>query len=57
MGPAGFSAEKHCGDPSPVLSFLNFPEIVTYLKKTLKKGDLLITMGAGDAYKIYDDLA
>ncbi len=57
MGPAGFSAEKHCGDPSPVLSFPNFPEIVTYLKKTLKKGDLLITMGAGDAYKIYDDLA
>jgi UDP-N-acetylmuramate--alanine ligase len=30
----------------------SFDEIVLYLKSNLKEGDLLITMGAGDVYKI-----
>ncbi|MBU3190880.1 UDP-N-acetylmuramate--L-alanine ligase [Clostridium bowmanii] len=30
----------------------NFAEIVQYLKNNLKEGDLLLTMGAGDVFKI-----
>jgi UDP-N-acetylmuramate--alanine ligase len=30
----------------------SFEDIVTYLKTTLKDGDLLLTVGAGDVYKI-----
>ena len=33
-----------------------FLEIEAYLKKQLKPGDMLITMGAGDVYKIGEDL-
>jgi UDP-N-acetylmuramate--alanine ligase len=35
-----------------VLSFKNFSDIESYLKTSLKEGDLLITMGAGEQYKI-----
>ena len=34
------------------LNFHNFDEIVDYLKGNLEEGDLLITMGAGDVFKI-----
>ena len=34
------------------INFHNFEDIVEYLKASLKPGDLLITMGAGDVYKI-----
>lgn len=30
----------------------NFDEITTYLKKEIREGDIVITMGAGDVYKI-----
>ncbi len=36
------------------LSFSNFEDIEKYLYENLKKGDILITMGAGDIYKIGD---
>ncbi len=31
-------------------------EIAAHLKKELKEGDILIVMGAGDIYKLYDEL-
>jgi UDP-N-acetylmuramate--alanine ligase len=34
------------------INFHSFDEIVHYLKNNLKDGDLLLTMGAGDVYKI-----
>lgn len=34
------------------INFHSFDEIVHYLKSNLKDGDLLLTMGAGDVYKI-----
>jgi UDP-N-acetylmuramate--alanine ligase len=37
------------------LHISSFDEIVEYLKKELKPGDLLITMGAGDVYTIGED--
>lgn len=33
-------------------NFHSFEEIVSYLKTVLKEGDLLLTVGAGDVYKI-----
>ena len=36
--------------------FGSFDKIVDYLKGELKDGDVLITMGAGDIYKVGDDL-
>ncbi|MCC7004620.1 UDP-N-acetylmuramate--L-alanine ligase [Candidatus Nomurabacteria bacterium] len=37
-------------------SFLNFNEIKDYLSENLKSGDILITMGAGDVFKIGESL-
>ena len=34
------------------VNFHNFDEIVQYLKDNLKDGDMLITMGAGDVFKV-----
>jgi UDP-N-acetylmuramate--alanine ligase len=39
-----------------VLSFSNFSEIEKYIKENLKKGDVLMTIGAGDVYKIGEKL-
>jgi UDP-N-acetylmuramate--alanine ligase len=39
-----------------VCVFKNFFDIETYLKTNLKAGDVLITMGAGEQYKIGDSL-
>ena len=39
-----------------VISFANFNEIENYLSKKLKKGNVLLTMGAGDVYKIGETL-
>jgi UDP-N-acetylmuramate--alanine ligase len=39
-----------------VLSFKNFSDIESYLKTSLKEGDVLITMGAGEQYKIGEAL-
>ncbi len=38
------------------LSFNNFSEIENYLSKKLKKDDVLITIGAGDIYKVGENL-
>lgn len=39
-----------------VTAFPDFSEIEDELKKRLKKGDILITMGAGEAYKIGENI-
>ncbi|MDP3726468.1 MAG: UDP-N-acetylmuramate--L-alanine ligase [bacterium] len=36
--------------------FDNFEKIITYLKKYTKTGDLILTMGAGDIYKVGESL-
>lgn len=41
----------------PKATFLPKGEIVGYLMKTLRPGDVMITLGAGDIYKIHDELA
>ncbi len=41
---------------NPVFSFYNFSDIEKYLKENLKKDDVLITIGAGDVYKIGESL-
>jgi UDP-N-acetylmuramate--alanine ligase len=46
---------NHSKDVS-VLSFSDFASIITYLKSTLKPNDVLITMGAGEQYKIGESL-
>ena len=38
------------------LSFKNFVDIENYLLENLKKDDVLITIGAGDIYKIGESL-
>ncbi len=40
----------------PAIVFGNFSTIVTHLQSSLKKGDVLITMGAGDIVKVGDQL-
>ena len=37
-------------------SFLNFSDVENYLKNNLKESDILITMGAGDVYKVGENL-
>ena len=37
--------------------FDNFDEIIEYIVKVAKKDDIVITMGAGDIYKIYDKIS
>jgi len=46
-------AEK-IGDKA--MSFLNFSDIENHLKNSLKESDILITMGAGDVYKVGEHL-
>ncbi len=43
-------------DKKEVKNFPDFKSIVEYLKVSLKENDILITMGAGEQYKIGDDL-
>jgi len=40
----------------PVRAFKNFSDIETYLKSSLSPNDVLITMGAGEQYKIGENL-
>ncbi len=40
----------------PVLSFPDFDSIITYLKSSLGPNDVLITMGAGEQYKVGEAL-
>lgn len=48
LGDAIRELDKHC------VNFHSFEEIVEYLKANLTEGDLLLTVGAGDVYKIGD---
>ena len=38
------------------VGFDSFSEIKEHIKKIARPGDLIITMGAGDVYKIGEDL-
>ena len=38
---------RFCGD---------LPAIKMYLRETMQKGDIMVTMGAGDVYKIGEEL-
>jgi UDP-N-acetylmuramate--alanine ligase len=59
-GNSAFSSlvkeECHSDDEVVVLSFKNFSDIENYLKSSIKPNDVLITMGAGDQYKIGEAL-
>ena len=46
----------HGDDKKKVTAFKNFSDIEAYLKTSLKTDDVLITMGAGEQYKIGDAL-
>ena len=43
-------------DKGNVFSFSTFNEFKKELSKIIKKGDVIITMGAGDVYKLKDDI-
>ncbi|MDY2987732.1 MAG: UDP-N-acetylmuramate--L-alanine ligase [Peptoniphilus sp.] len=47
-------AINNYGDQAVYMS--DFHEIVIYLKNELQSGDIVVTMGAGDVYKIGDEL-
>lgn len=49
-------AERICALGGHAISFSSFGEIEEYLLENCTKGDLLITVGAGDVYKIGEDL-
>jgi UDP-N-acetylmuramate--alanine ligase len=53
--PALVMAGWH-SDDGAVVSFKNFSDIENYLKSTLGPDDILITMGAGEQYKIGENL-
>lgn len=43
-------------DKGNILSFSTFNELIEELPKIIKKGDVIITMGAGNVYKLKDDI-
>ena len=43
-------------DKGNILSFPTFNKLIEELPKIIKKGDVIITMGAGDVYKLKDDI-
>lgn len=49
-------SEAVCAEGGKALSLPDFASIETHLKEVLKRGDVLITMGAGDVYKIGENL-
>jgi UDP-N-acetylmuramate--alanine ligase len=53
--PALVKAGWH-SDDGAVVSFPDFDSIISYLKSTLSPNDVLITMGAGEQYKIGEAL-
>jgi UDP-N-acetylmuramate-alanine ligase len=59
-GNSAFSSlvkeECHSDGEVVVLSFPDFDSIISYLKTSLGPNDVLITMGAGEQYKIGDNL-
>lgn len=49
---SGMLCDAVCKNGVDAIYLDSFEKILKYLKSTLKEGDLLITMGAGDVYKI-----
>lgn len=49
---SGMLCEAVCKNGVDAIYLNSFDKILEYLKDTLREGDLLITMGAGDVYKI-----
>lgn len=49
---SGMLADKISGNGKQTLYIKGFENIVEYLDKNAKAGDLIITMGAGDIYKV-----
>ena len=43
-------------DINNLLQFKNPKELLNKLKTVLRKGDVVFTMGAGDVYKLKDDI-
>jgi UDP-N-acetylmuramate--alanine ligase len=52
-----FSFFERSYPPGKAKLILRNEEILTYLKKTLTRGDIVLTIGAGDIYKVATDLA
>lgn len=52
---SGMLCDAICKNEVDAIYLNSFDKILKYLKATLKEGDLLITMGAGDVYKIGED--
>jgi len=50
-------ADRVPGGPEKTVFFKNFGEIIGYLRNHLEPGDVLVTMGAGDVYRVGYDLA
>lgn len=48
--------DKKCGLKRQVLNIKSIPEVASYLKTRLGKDDLLVLMGAGDVFRVADDL-
>lgn len=48
----GIKTEDLANEIEGSLWFETFEEIADYLKRNIKKGDLVITLGCGDVYKI-----
>ncbi len=53
---SGILAEKMRKNKKPALALENFEEIVDYLIANTGKNDIIITMGAGDIYKVGEKL-
>lgn len=49
---SGMLADKICNAGKKALYIKGFDGIVKYLKENVKPGDVIITMGAGDVYKV-----
>ena len=47
--------EKICDSSSKAIFINDFTGIVEYLKENVTEGDLVITMGAGDIWKVADE--
>ncbi len=49
-------AERIAATGTPAQVFQSFDDIAAYIKKTTRVGDLVLTMGAGDIYKVAERL-
>lgn len=52
---AGILVDRICGNGSKAVFIDGFSAICEYLKKNVAEGDVVVTMGAGDVWKIADE--